>query len=349
MQDVVKALGYARAGIDEAGTALDYPPMVTLQELLRRSSRTFAVGIEILPSPLREEITVAYLLLRVSDYLEDNQELADGEKVSLLREWRRVLGGGDSRALVDRMTRAREDTPDAFVARHTATVLLGLNRLDREARGVLVRRVRESSAGMARWTERGSSFETEADLDDYMHEVAGRVGHLLTELFVLRLRGLGGVRERMMRLGREFGLALQTVNVIRGLHEDRDRGWIYVPTAFLPDPEIEPRELFSATNHAAAMAVLARLVDKADRHLGAARAYIRLIPRRHHRVRLFCLLPLLFAVRTLALSRDNPDVLERETKMTRREVAAITRDARAMGFSNRWIEWYCRRLAAVGR
>ena len=319
--------------------------MATLEELLRRSSRTFAVGIEILPGPLRGEVTVAYLLLRVSDYLEDSRELADRERVALLEDWRRVLDGGDSRAFVDRLRRAGEDTPDGVVARNAATVLRGLERLDPSAGRILVRRVRESSAGMARWARRGSVFETEADLDDYMHEVAGRVGHLLTELFALRLTGLQGTAERMMRLGREFGLALQTVNVIRGLHEDRDRGWIYVPATFLPDPGIEVRELFSECNHAAAMAVLARLVGKADRHLAAAQAYVRLIPRRHHRVRLFCLLPLLFAVRTLALSRDNPEVLKRETKMTRREVVAITRRARVLGFSNRWTEWYCRRLA----
>jgi len=322
--------------------------MANLQELLRRSSRTFAVGIEILPNPLRGEITVAYLLLRVSDYLEDNQELEDREKVALLKDWRCVLADGDSRALVDRLSRAEEDTPDAFVARHTAAVLRGLDRLDPRAGEILVRRVRESSAGMARWTERGPVFRTEADLDDYMHEVAGRVGHLLTELFVLRLAGLKRVRDRMMPLGREFGLALQTVNVIRGLHEDRDRGWIYVPDPFLPEPGVDARELFDPSNRAAAMAVLGRLVDKADRHLRAARAYIRLIPRRHHRVRLFCLLPLLFAVRTLALSRGNPRVLQRETKMTRRDVVAITRSARVMGFSNRWIDWYCRRLAVRG-
>ncbi len=319
----------------------------TLHTLLVRSSRTFAVGIEILPVPLRGEITVAYLLLRVSDYLEDNQELGDDEKVVLLEEWRRVLGGsGDRDSLIGRLSEAEEDTPDAFVARHTGTVLGGLNRLAPASREILVRRVRESSAGMARWTKRGPVFRTEADLDDYMHEVAGRVGHLLTELFVLRLSGVGSEKERMMELGREFGLALQTVNVIRGLHEDRDRGWVYVPTAFLPAPAIPASELFEPANHSAAMAVLARLVEKADRHLAAARAYIRLIPRRHHRVRLFCLLPLLFAVRTLALSRGNPDVLVRETKMTRGEVEAITRRAKMLGFSNRWIDRYCRRLGA---
>lgn len=323
--------------------------MATLQTLLVRSSRTFAVGIELLPEPLRREITVAYLLLRVSDYLEDNQELGDEEKVALLRLWVDVLAGtGDRAALVDRLKGAREDTPDAFVARHAEAVLRGLDRLDSDAREILVRRVRESSAGMARWTRRGSVFESESDLDDYMHEVAGRVGHLLTELFVLRLSGVGGEGGRMMKLGREFGLALQTVNVIRGLHEDRERGWVYVPRDFLPDPGIRAAELFEPDHRAVAMTVLDRLVAKADRHLAAARAYIRLIPRRHHRVRLFCLLPLLFAVRTLAISRSNPDVLTRETKMTRREVERITRRAKVMGFSNRWIERYCGRLAAMG-
>ncbi len=320
--------------------------MPTLQELLVRSSRTFAVGIQILPRPLRTEVTVAYLLLRVSDYMEDSRELRAREKVALLGNWRRVLAGdGERQPLIELLRAAREDTPDALVARHSATVLEGLDGLAPAVREILIRRVGESSAGMARWTERGSRFQTEADLDDYMHEVAGRVGHLLTELFTLRLPGTSKERERMMLLGREFGLALQTVNVIRGLHEDRNRGWVYVPAAFLPDPNIRASELFDPANLEAAMAVLGRLVAKADGHLAAARAYIQLIPRRYHRVRLFCLLPLLFAVRTLAISRANPDVLRRETKMTRREVKAITRRAVLMGFSNRWIERYCEHLA----
>jgi farnesyl-diphosphate farnesyltransferase len=322
--------------------------MPSLQKLLVASSRTFAVGIRILPEPLRAEITVAYLLLRVSDYLEDSRELGAEEKVALLQSWRRVLeGAGERQPLIERLRAAREDIPDALVARHAATVLAGLDKLAPSAKDILIRRVGESSAGMARWTERGSRFETEADLDDYMHEVAGRVGHLLTELFTLRLPGTRKAGERMMTLGREFGLALQTVNVIRGLHEDRDRGWVYVPTVFVSDPRIHPGELFDAANQDAAMTVLARLVEKADGHLAAARAYIRLIPRRYHRVRLFCLLPLFFAVRTLAISRANPDVLRQETKMTRREVRAITRRAMVLGFSNGWIERYCARLASA--
>ena len=45
------------------------------------------------------------------------------------------------------------------------------------------------------------------------------------------------------------------------------------------------------------------------------------------------------------MSRGNADVLRTEVKMTRDEVRAITRHARVMGVSNRWIGWYCGRLA----
>lgn len=320
--------------------------MATLQELLLRSSRTFGVGIDLLPEPLRGEITLAYLLLRVSDYLEDSEVLTDGDKIAMLEDWRRALADRDERpALIARLKEAREDTPDALVARDAETVLEGLDRMEPRAREIVVRRVRESTAGMARWTRRGSVFHSEADLDDYMHEVAGRVGLLLTELFALRLSGVARSAERMMRLGREFGLALQTVNVIRGLHEDPRRDWVYVPRSFVPEELQSPRAIFDPSNVEAGMCVVARLAAKADGHLAAARRYVRLIPRRHHRVRLFCLLPLFFAIRTLAVSRGNANVLRTEVKMTRDEVRAITRHARVMGVSNRWIGWYCRRLA----
>ncbi len=321
----------------------------TLHTLLLRSSRTFAVGIDLLPKLLRREITVAYLLFRVSDYLEDNEELTDKSKIKLLQEWRSVLAGDVERGpLIQRLAGAVDDTPDAFVARHLSVVLDGLDAMDPAAQEIAIRYARKTAAGMARWTERGSVFHTEADLDDYMHEVAGRVGWLVTELFALRVPQLKKKAEYLHGLAAEFGLLLQTVNVIRGLHEDRHRGWYYLPTSFIPEDGPPPEEIFEPENHEAAMAVLHRLVSKATGHRCAAQAYIRAIPRRCHSIRLSCLLPLMFAVRTLALSRDNPNVLHEETKMTRREVLRITASAKVLGYSNWWIDWYCHRLDTRG-
>ena len=322
--------------------------MPTLNELLHAASRTFAVGIDLLPPPLRSEVQTAYLLLRVSDYLEDNESIEPTRKAALLQQWAEVLGGQEGVAELERaMGPAQEPSPDALVARNVAMVTAALEVLRPQARSLIRRHVRDSTLGMARWITRGPGFAGESDMDDYMHEVAGRVGWLLTELFALDIPRVARLRERMMDLGAEFGLALQTVNVIRGLHADWRRGWIYVPHSFLESGG-DPEQLFRADRDPEREdRVLSRLVEKSERHLDAALHYVLLIPRRHHVVRLFCLLPYLFAVRTLALSRDNRTVFRQEAKIGREEVHRIVRTARLMGWSNRWIRWYGGRLSTV--
>ena len=67
--------------------------MLTLRDLLRTASRTFAIGIEQLPGVLCDAGTVAYLLLRVSDYLEDNEDMPAQKKIELLNLWAEILTG----------------------------------------------------------------------------------------------------------------------------------------------------------------------------------------------------------------------------------------------------------------
>jgi farnesyl-diphosphate farnesyltransferase len=315
--------------------------MPTLNELLHAASRTFAVGIDLLPPPLRQEVETAYLLLRVSDYLEDNESMDPAVKASLLERWAGVLDGSESVETVrGMMGPVDEQTADALVARHIGQVFEALGRMRPEAGAVVRRHVRDSSRGMARWALRGPDLADEADLDDYMHEVAGRVGWLLTELFALDVPAVGSRREEMMTLGREFGLGLQTVNVIRGLYADRQRGWVYVPRSF-SGVGPEDRAFDDAGRQGR---VLSLLVEKAGRHLDAAQRYIVAIPRRRRGIRLFCLLPYLFAVRTLAVSRGNAAVFRGEVKISRPEVLRIARDARLMGWSNGWVRRYAARL-----
>jgi farnesyl-diphosphate farnesyltransferase len=322
------------------------PP--SLNQLLHAASRTFALGIDLLPEPLRTEVETAYLVLRVSDYLEDNEAMEAGRKADLLEAWAGVLDG--DRALAS-FTAAlgpltHDDSPDAMVARHTDRVHAALVGLRPEARATVARHTRDATLGMARWVRRGPDFPDEAALDDYMHEVAGRVGWLLTELFAGLVPEVADRQEAMMALGREFGLALQTVNVIRGLHHDRDRGWVFVPRSFLP-ADAPPADVVLAEpgrHPDAERVLLGRLVDKGARHLDAGEIYLAGLPRRAHRIRLFCLLPYLFAVRTLAVSRDNPAVFQEETKIGRDEVRRIVRWSRLLGWSQAWVRWYRRRL-----
>ncbi len=53
------------------GTRIQGSRASRLEELLFKTSRTFALSIPLLPEPTRREVTVAYLLFRIADTLED--------------------------------------------------------------------------------------------------------------------------------------------------------------------------------------------------------------------------------------------------------------------------------------
>ena len=150
-----------------------------------------------------------------------------------------------------------------------------------------------------------------------------------------------------MPLAREFGLALQTVNVIRGLRKDYERGWVFVPKDFLSSVNLTAHEMFQPENSAEAIKVLDMLADKAERHLRGALTYIKSLPQWQHRIRLGCIFPLMFAIRTLAISRRNTQVFESEAKITRDEVKRIVKDATLWGWSNMWLDSYYQKLTVV--
>lgn len=312
--------------------------MPTLQQVLQATSRTFAIGIESLPAPLREEMRIAYLILRVSDYLEDNTTLDPGRKAALLVDWGDALDGcTPDPGLLAHLGTTEDPSPDSMAAHHTLEILHALGELPPRAQDVIREHTRQSTLGMARWALRGPDFVTEEDLDDYMHEVAGRVGYLITELFSLISGRVRTNHGEMMALGREFGLALQTVNIVRGIPSDIERGWFFVPRAFLPDAITSGAEFLSPGRREAALEVVDRLLAKASRHFEAAERYLGLLPPFRARMRYFCLLPYLFGVRTVALSRGNPAVLDSEVKLARAEVRKIAGRARILGWSNRWV------------
>lgn len=324
--------------------------MVSLKELLRLASRTFSIGIEQLPGVLCDAGTVAYLLLRVSDYLEDNEDMPAERKIELLNLWAGILNGeAGSEMLTSRIQKADTTNPDAVVAQHAEDILAKLESLPREVREIITHHVIHSTQGMARWVARGPHVDNEADMDDYMFEVAGRVGYLLTHLFAWYSRSIRVKIKELLPLAREFGLALQTVNVIRGLRKDYERGWVYVPKKFLEAVNLSAHELFQPENCEEAIKVLDMLADKAERHLHAALMCVKSLPSWQHRIRLACIFPLLFAIRTLAISRRNTDVFSREAKMTRAEVKRIVRDATLWGWSNAWLDRYSRKLTAASR
>ncbi len=319
--------------------------------LLRRTSRTFALGIEALPHPLRDAVTLAYLALRVSDYFEDSPELSTPEKIEALGRWESALrhlsrdtpppGTGDGIAAL--VHDADAELPDLQAALKAETILEGISRLPSPLRLPIVEHTTATTRGMAEWAERGADFPDEGALDDYMFEVAGRVGLLLTDLFTLHSPRVAQRRGELLAFASSFGLALQTVNVIRGLHEDPRRGWTYVPRDWIAGLAHAPvsagpaEPALSVLDGEGRLRLVDRLVRKAARHLSDSFDYCRRLPRSEYGIRLFCTLPALLALRTAALSRNNERVFSEPVKLERSQVRRAVLTSRLLSSSNLWV------------
>jgi farnesyl-diphosphate farnesyltransferase len=90
-----------------------------------------------------------------------------------------------------------------------------------------------------RGDERGNlRLHSIRELRDYCYVVAGIVGEMLTELFLLDAPELSAVAPRLRRRSRFFGEGLQLVNILKDRASDATEGRVYLPA------EIDVREVF---------------------------------------------------------------------------------------------------------
>ena len=95
-----------------------------LRDMLRNVSRTFAISIEQLSAGLRDAVTIAYLMFRVSDCLEDTEELDANRKAELLSLWAQVLDGNTPVAsLTGAVAHLDKNDPEVYVAQHADQLL----------------------------------------------------------------------------------------------------------------------------------------------------------------------------------------------------------------------------------
>jgi farnesyl-diphosphate farnesyltransferase len=84
---------------------------------------------------------------------------------------------------------------------------------------------------VARTDEHGLTLDSLEDLRNYCYVVAGIVGELLTELFLLEEISLRTVGADLRGRARAFGEALQLVNILKDSAEDAAEGRRYLPAS----------------------------------------------------------------------------------------------------------------------
>jgi len=309
-------------------------------ESLLAVSRSFARPIQMLPGKLQEAVTCGYLLCRIADTIEDNAYLPTAERdlryatflaaleapadSEVMREFERQWQGvkHDSEAEID-------------LAQHLATVMRVFRALPDAMQTKTARWVAEMVRGMQIYSHRKAgddgmqALHTVEDLERYCYFVAGTVGHMLTDLFVEGLGHVGGDVEYALRTNAEaFGVGLQLVNILKDVTDDRQRNVSFIPRTSCHSEGFEVTQLIDPVVRDNAHAAVAPLFARAQQNLDRALDYTLAIPSDAPEVRLFCLLPLFMAVRTLVHARGNDAMFTTgaPVKIARSEVEQLIAD-----------------------
>jgi len=277
-----------------------------LEQLLIKTSRTFALSIPLLPEPTRREVTVAYLLFRVADTLEDATRWDSERQLAELHRFaavlRRPTADGARRLAQQWSDDPPLDNPDYLeLLTHLAAVLAAHEQLDSEARELVCEHTLRTVDRMAAFVRRTRPLQLHdlRELQDYCYAVAGIVGEMLTELFLLGRPALAPIARDLRDGAARFGEALQLVNILKDSATDADEGRRYLPNG------VDRSEVF----------------DLARGDLDSAGHYVRTLQQAGapRGVVAFTALPVLLAWRTLeCVERLGPGA-----KLTRAEVAGI--------------------------
>lgn len=300
-------------------------------------SRTFSRPIELLPTQLRAATTCGYLLCRIADTVEDDPSLPRQHRDDLFRALLAVLeDDAPARTFTRLANNLDADGPEFVLATNLGRVMRVFRGLPEPMQQVCVQWTGEMIRGMNLYKHRRPNFEgmtvltTVADLERYCFFVAGTVGQLLTGLFCHAIPELSAERAATMRRHAEnFGLALQMVNILKDQTDDLARDWCFIPQTLWQAEGITPRHMLEPRHREAAHAAVAPVFERARRRLHEALEYTLAIPADQTGIRLFCLLPLWMAVRTLAVAEGNDGMFEPEApvKISREEVAQLIASA----------------------
>lgn len=210
-----------------------------LEQLLIATSRTFALAIPFLPEPTRREVTITYLLFRIADTFEDATRWPRARRIEALERFAALLDRPDpgasaevSRLWVEEVPCEQPSYRDLLAA--LPALLDAFFALSPEAAGLIREHTARTAQGMAGYVARTTDdgelrLRDLSDLRGYCYVVAGIVGELLTELYLLGRPGLAATAPQLRERSRAFGEGLQLVNILKDSASDAQQGRRYLP------------------------------------------------------------------------------------------------------------------------
>ncbi len=319
-----------------------------LGSVLTRVSRSFSLTLRLLPTPVRPQIGLAYLLARATDTIADTEVVPIAARLETLHRLRdRILGNHEQPLDFQRLAENQSLPAERELLlriEEAVGILGGFSCFDRCCiREVVSTITSGQELDLQRFHAASgqhlAALHTDAELEDYTFRVAGCVGGFWTRLCRSHLYPQAPIDMcRYLEDAVRFGKGLQLVNILRDLPVDLRKGRCYLPLDGLSQAGLQPQDLLEPATEPRFRPVYTPYIQRAAEHLQAGWRYTCSTPRSQRRVRIACALPLLIGAQTLRLlARHNVLDPSRRIKISRGAVRGIlARTVLLHPFPSRW-------------
>jgi farnesyl-diphosphate farnesyltransferase len=311
--------------------------------IIGRVSRTFAIGIAVLPGDLGKAVLVGYLLCRIADTIEDDGAATADRRRELLAKFLDCFHDPEkARTFAAEASDIQADASYLDLMHGTELVF----HLPKKSAEIVEKWTRELTHGMSEFVGRypdGIRIQTMPEYRRYCYYVAGTVGHLLTDLWYAHSPLVKERDYRRLLVNCEaFGEALQTINILKDIAWDIEHeNAAYIPEELLRAKGSSHQTILHGDWRVQNREALVALVQLARDDIHKSLDYFNAIPKMAVQVRLFCLLPVLFAVATLREIERSSAMLQSGggVKISRSEVRSLILAGSVSTISNKTTRW----------
>ncbi|MDH3326209.1 MAG: squalene/phytoene synthase family protein [Gammaproteobacteria bacterium] len=294
-------------------------PNTQFDTILKAVSRSFYLSIRVLPVAMREPVAIAYLLARAADAIADTAILNEKKRLQYLLNFRQSLLSINNEQFKasDTLINSIDHVGERELLLHLSAIIKTYYEQTPADLDAVKKVVTTLTIGMEKDLEYFTNTsdikalpDTET-LDEYTYYVAGCVGEFWTNLSIRHTTSLTHWQQtQMIKLGVEFGKALQLTNILRDIAKDTKIGRCYLPLSDLNKYNLDTNMLFDQSNNKKFQPVILKWLQQADTYFDSAQSYLLSIPRHCLRLRLAALWPILIGLATLKLIKQKQNYLD---------------------------------------
>ncbi|KAI0838227.1 Squalene/phytoene synthase-domain-containing protein [Hypoxylon sp. FL0890] len=249
-------------------------------ETLRRKSRSFYLASSVFPGHLRIDLVLLYSFCRVADDLIDDSR-TESEALAWIKKLTKYL---DLVYGLDNQSPSSNRAINEFIQKdfpeetRSALKLLPYEILPRKPLYDLLEGFRMDLS--FNQTDPKFPIKDETDLELYAHRVASTVGELCLWLVFHHCEiKLPNDKEAILVVAAQtMGHALQYVNIARDILVDAEMGRVYLPTNWLKEEDLTPKDILKDPKQPKVEKLRQRLLDHAFKEYERSRATMTMLP-----------------------------------------------------------------------